>query len=103
MKYHFWQFHFHWGSSTTDGSEHLVDGVRNAAKFISYMFVKITSITFLELWQILRVWLFWEFSLKEELMMMLILPGLILLLMLLWKLLRKETTHILSVMKPGST
>ena len=32
MKYHFWQFHFHWGSSTTDGSEHLVDGVRNAAE-----------------------------------------------------------------------
>merc|ERR1711953_1162317 len=72
-------------------------------KFILYMFVKITSMTFLEPWQIPRVWLFWEFSLKEELMMMLILLGLILLLMLLWKLLLKETTNILSVMKPGST
>ena len=26
--YHFLQFHFHWGSSTTRGSEHLVDGER---------------------------------------------------------------------------
>ena len=31
-KYLFWQFHFHWGSDSTDGSEHLVDGVRNAAE-----------------------------------------------------------------------
>lgn len=39
VKYHFWQFHFHWGSDSTDGSENTVDGVRNAAE-VHFVHVK---------------------------------------------------------------
>jgi len=39
VKYHFWQFHFHWGSSDTDGSENTVDGVQNAAE-VHFVHVK---------------------------------------------------------------
>ena len=39
VKYHFWQFHFHWGSSGTDGSENTVDGVQNAAE-VHFVHVK---------------------------------------------------------------
>ena len=39
VKYHFWQFHFHWGSDSTDGSENTVDGVQNAAE-VHFVHVK---------------------------------------------------------------